>query len=193
MRRCRVGLMLRRLRRGKGMVCSCAVTSLLRVGPSGGLRCARHYTGPVSLSTGSNRTAPAAALSSTSHGQQEHGHRWRTDEGQPANFRRALTAIQFLAVRGRRCRGIPVRIDGPDCSATDSGSEGLAVYRPNGTLHVGVVSTARHRLVLRPTPAARHCRSVALVVMLRDYSVRLVRCPLQRSRARSGLPPGPQP
>jgi hypothetical protein len=30
--------------------------------------------------------------------------------------------------------GIPVRVDGPDWSVTDSGGDGLAVYRPAGTL-----------------------------------------------------------
>ena len=30
--------------------------------------------------------------------------------------------------------GIPVRVDGPDWSVTDSGGDGLAVYRPDGTL-----------------------------------------------------------
>jgi len=30
--------------------------------------------------------------------------------------------------------GIPVRIDGPDWSVTDSGGDGLAVYRPDGSL-----------------------------------------------------------
>jgi hypothetical protein len=30
--------------------------------------------------------------------------------------------------------GIPVRVDGPDWSVTDSGGDGLAVYRPADTL-----------------------------------------------------------
>ena len=30
--------------------------------------------------------------------------------------------------------GVPVRVDGPDWSVTDSGGDGLAVYRPDGTL-----------------------------------------------------------
>jgi hypothetical protein len=40
----------------------------------------------------------------------------------------------LLTIENALRYGIPVRVDGPDWSVTDSGGDGLAVYRPNGTL-----------------------------------------------------------
>jgi hypothetical protein len=40
----------------------------------------------------------------------------------------------LLTLENALTYGIPVRVDGPDWSVTDSGGDGLAVYRPDGTL-----------------------------------------------------------
>lgn len=40
----------------------------------------------------------------------------------------------LLTLENALTYGIPVRIDGPDWSVTDSGGDGLAVYRPDGAL-----------------------------------------------------------
>jgi hypothetical protein len=40
----------------------------------------------------------------------------------------------LLTIENALTFGVPVRVDGPDWSVTDSGGDGLAVYRSNGTL-----------------------------------------------------------
>ncbi len=40
----------------------------------------------------------------------------------------------LLTIENALTFGIPVRVDGPDWSVTDSGGDGLAVYRPDGAL-----------------------------------------------------------
>jgi hypothetical protein len=40
----------------------------------------------------------------------------------------------LLTVENALAFGVPVRVDGPDWSVTDSGGDGLAIYRVNGTL-----------------------------------------------------------
>ena len=40
----------------------------------------------------------------------------------------------LLTIENALTFGVPVRIDGPDWSVTDSGGDGLAIYRSNGTL-----------------------------------------------------------
>jgi hypothetical protein len=40
----------------------------------------------------------------------------------------------LLTIENALTFGVPVRVDGPDWSVTDSGGDGLAIYRSNGTL-----------------------------------------------------------
>jgi hypothetical protein len=40
----------------------------------------------------------------------------------------------LLTLENAMTFGVPVRVDGPDWSVTDSGGDGLAIYRSNGTL-----------------------------------------------------------
>lgn len=40
----------------------------------------------------------------------------------------------LLTIENTLTFGVPVRVDGPDWSVTDSGGDGLAIYRSNGTL-----------------------------------------------------------
>ena len=40
----------------------------------------------------------------------------------------------LLTIENALTFGVPVRVDGPDWSVTDSGGDGLAIYRSNGSL-----------------------------------------------------------